>query len=115
MYALEASLLTPEVRASAQDLDRLIAEDFMEIGSSGTLYTKASVIEALLQESKHAPLKWVMSHFEVHAVAEGLVLATFKTETTMPDGTPRAALRASLWRQRGEAWRLVFHQGTPTK
>jgi hypothetical protein len=37
IYNLETSLLTPEVRMSVEKLDELIAEDFIEYGSSGLI------------------------------------------------------------------------------
>ena len=43
ILALERKLLDPDVRASSQELDRLIADDFVEFGSSGRIWNKRDV------------------------------------------------------------------------
>ena len=45
---LEEQLSTPAIRASADALDRLISDEFVEFGSSGRIYTKQDVIAQLL-------------------------------------------------------------------
>ena len=47
ILALERKLLDPDVRASSQELDRLIADDFVEFGSSGRIWNKRDVLSAL--------------------------------------------------------------------
>ena len=47
---LEESLHTPEVRASREATDALLADDFVEFGNSGTVYDKASILVALQEE-----------------------------------------------------------------
>ena len=47
---LEQSLLRPDVRASATAVDRLLADDFVEFGSSGHAFGKKDVMEALQGE-----------------------------------------------------------------
>src|SRR5262245_55330569 len=45
---LEAQLVTPAVRASADALDRLVSDQFFEFGSSGRVYTKPDVIAQMM-------------------------------------------------------------------
>ncbi|WP_370676935.1 DUF4440 domain-containing protein [Pleomorphomonas sp. PLEO] len=45
--SLERTLHRPEVRRSPETVGALLADDFIEFGSSGTVYDKASIIEAL--------------------------------------------------------------------
>jgi hypothetical protein len=40
---LEEQLVAPAVRASADALDRLVSDEFVEFGSSGRVYTKHDV------------------------------------------------------------------------
>ncbi len=47
IYDLETSLLKPEIRSSIKDLDSLLADDFMEFGSSGKVYDKKNILERL--------------------------------------------------------------------
>jgi hypothetical protein len=47
----EISLLKPEIRSSIESLSSLIADDFIEFGSSGRIYNKADVLEELPKET----------------------------------------------------------------
>jgi hypothetical protein len=100
---LEERLLSPEIRASAPDLRRLISDLFVEIGTSGRIYTKASIINVLTTTPELAGVG--MEYFRVLEIAPGVALATYRCGGTV---------RSSLWRQEGTAWRVVFHQGTRT-
>lgn len=99
---LEERLLIPAVRASAEALDRLVSDEFVEFGSSGRVYTKQSVIAQMLAEPS---ITVSVSEFHVLAVSPDVALATYRTGRS---------LRSSVWRREGEDWRIVFHQGTPT-
>jgi hypothetical protein len=44
---LEEQLLKPEVRTSRDRVGYLLADDFIEFGSSGRIFDKRGVIEAL--------------------------------------------------------------------
>jgi hypothetical protein len=106
---LELRLLDPSVRGSPDALDRLLADDFLEIGSSGRTFDKPRIIASLGEESGfHASLH----DFEARTLGPGIVLATYRTVgRTDDDETPRSSLRSSIWVLR-ESWQLVFHQGT---
>ena len=99
---LEEQLVMPSVRGSAVALDRLISDQFIEFGSSGQVYGKADAIALLLA----APRVTInVTDFRVLAISAEVALATYRTERS---------LRSSLWRREGQAWRIVFHQGTVT-
>jgi|RhiMetdeSRZDD1v2_1073273.scaffolds.fasta_scaffold1529563_1 hypothetical protein len=98
---VEEQLVTPSVRASADALDRLVSDQFVEFGSSGRVYTKREVIALTLA---HPSVTVSVTDFQVLSVAPDVALATYRTE---------GSLRSSLWRREGKAWRIVFHQGTP--
>ena len=98
---LEERLLRPEVRASADTLEGLVADQFVEFGSSGRVYTKRDVIRQMLA----APSVTVkVADFTVLSISPDVALATYRTPNS---------LRSSIWRREGENWRIVFHQGTP--
>ena len=97
---LEEQLATHSIRASAEALDRLIADEFVEFGSSGRVYTKPEVVALILAAPSTTT---TLIDFRVSAVTTDVALATFRTERS---------LRSSLWRREGQAWRIVFHQGT---
>ncbi|UJW87097.1 nuclear transport factor 2 family protein [Devosia sp. SL43] len=111
--ALEQALHRPEVRASRAAVEALLDEGFMEFGSSGRVYDRASVIERLPREKPRADadLPEVLD-FEARALAPDIVLVTYRSVSVVSDGTERSVLRSSIWRQGGDDWRMVFHQGT---
>jgi hypothetical protein len=97
----EALLLTPAVRGSADALDRLVADEFVEFGSAGQVFTKQDVIAQMVA----APNVTVsVADFRVLPVSPEVALATYRTGRS---------LRSSIWRREGASWRIVFHQGTP--
>jgi hypothetical protein len=50
-FALETALHKKTVRNSPDAVAALLADDFMEFGRSGTIYTKATIIEFLKGET----------------------------------------------------------------
>lgn len=108
LEALERELLVPGVRKSAR-VEALLAEDFVEFGSSGRTYAKADIIAALRDET---PTAITATDFRLRMLTPDIALLTYRS---WRHATPAAhALRSSLWRREGERWRMVFHQGTPT-
>jgi hypothetical protein len=105
IHSLEGQLLDRGVRASTDDLDRLLADDFVEFGSSGRAYTKAEIIAALLAGPSAGPGMPIMDEFRTLVLAPHVVLATYRFGHS---------LRSSLWRREVTGWRMVFHQGTRT-
>ena len=100
--ALEQSLLDPSVRQSTEQLNKLIADDFLEFGSSGKVYNKQDCIKP--DEDLR---KFVVSDFKVKELSKDVMLATYKTTE---DGV--ASLRSSIWQRDGDEWKMIFHQGT---
>jgi Domain of unknown function (DUF4440) len=49
---LEERLLAPDVRGSPAAADARLGDDFVEFGSSGTVYDKASILAALQEEPR---------------------------------------------------------------
>jgi hypothetical protein len=110
LQKLEELLLQPATRRDAEQVAGLLSDDFVEIGSSGSAYTKAEIIAALARET---PVRWTMDQFEARSLADGVVLATYRA-TRHGDRTV-SSLRSSIWKLDGERWRMVFHQGTVAK
>ncbi|HEY6412929.1 MAG TPA: nuclear transport factor 2 family protein [Edaphobacter sp.] len=110
---LEEQLLQPTIRKNRNLLTTLIADDFLEIGSSGRTFDKASIVEALRNEPPHPAA--ILSDFSARPLAEDIYLVTYRTTRCNPSGEPiAAAWRSSIWRNRYEQWQIIFHQGTPT-
>jgi hypothetical protein len=112
--ALEERLLQPEVRRSPAAVAELLADDFLEFGSSGRVYDKATTLLSL--DAEETAWRYEPSEFAVRPLAKGLALLTYRLRATSLVGEgQRCTLRSSLWRQDEDGWRMVFHQGTLTQ
>jgi hypothetical protein len=115
LRSLEQALLDPLVRRDRQQVSALLADDFLEFGSSGRVWTRAEILDLLGTEGYQPPL---MQDFACHWIAEGAVLVTYKAVrvVTASDGPTSGrrseTLRSSLWIRENEGWRVRFHQGT---
>jgi hypothetical protein len=111
--SLEELLLIPKIRRSPEELEALLADDFLEFGSSGQTYTKQQIIAALQHESE---IEFSLYDFQVRLLAPGVALATFRTVKSGPYlEEPSQSLRSSIWRYINGRWKLTFHQGTQTQ
>ena len=109
---LEERLLQVEVRSSRDELDALIDDGFIEIGASGRTFDKRSIMETLVAEIAEAtPVLRTLDDFNTTLIAPGVVLATYRA--IRHSEPPVESLRSSIWRQRGDRWQILFHQGTP--
>ena len=111
LQALEEELLQPAVRKTASRVDALLADDFMEFGSSGRVFYKHDIIDILRSES---PARRSLTDFRALPLGPGVVLATYRTTSYGASGEqPIHSLRSSVWRLLDGRWQIVFHQGTP--
>jgi hypothetical protein len=108
---LEEKLLKPEVRRSADDVARLLADEFIEFGSSGCIFNKSQVISSLQQEVPEAAVRISIEDFVTRRLAPHVVLVTYRT---VRSDTAVQRLRSSIWKFEGGRWQMVFHQGTPS-
>ncbi len=109
ILALEADLLRPEVRASRERLDELLADDFVEFGSSGRRWDKRACIEACLARPAG---DYEMDAFELRMLGPEFALATYRL-VRKEQGRRTPSLRCSIWCLQAGRWRMLFHQGTP--
>ena len=84
---------------------RLLHPEFVEIGASGRRWSRAEMLDALLQETTVAAVE----AFDLVArqLAPDVVLVTFTTRR----GTTLVH-RSSIWVRLGGDWTVLFHQGT---
>ena len=113
LRGLEEELLQPEARRSVDRLDRLLADEFIEFGSSGGIFDKAQVIEALLAETSDPAAAVCLTEFGARQLAPGVVLVTYRTSRSGLNAPPGSKLRSSIWKLTEGQWQMVFHQGTP--
>jgi hypothetical protein len=108
VVGLERRLLEPSVRASAASLEALLDPEFQEIGASGQVWARDSIIRTLTQGGA-AATSIRDENINGRRLADHLVLLTY-----LSDAAGRCARRTSLWRLDPDAgWRLLHHQGTP--
>ncbi len=111
LYKLESSLLQKEVRQSAEKLDKLVAEDFLEIASTGKTFGKKHVIEDL--PKMDAPT-FLINSFEVRELSPELAITIFEI-TKILNGDTTNSMRSSIWKKFDGDWKMIFHQGTIIK
>lgn len=102
---LERELLGPLVRGDIGRTAVLLHPDFLEIGSSGRVWTRDATMMALEEDPGERTDIEVLGADRVGADA---VLLTYRSF-----GRAGTVLRSSLWVLDGGRWRLRFHQGTP--
>jgi hypothetical protein len=103
---LEKMLLEKSTRKDVETLQKLIASDFLEIGSSGKIYNKSDVITSLLNE----PItSFQATDFNLKPLNNEYVLLTYR----LIEMNKKTSLRSSVWLfRKSHGWQMVFHQGT---
>jgi hypothetical protein len=110
LFELETRLIQPEVRRSREAVAQLLADGFVEFGSSGSVHSKEQILDGLKSE---VPRNFSLADFRVCELAEGLFLATYRTMAQSPAATLIQSRRSSIWRNVEGRWQMLFHQGTP--
>ena len=114
IYYLEELLLQPNIRNSYNDLNELLAEDFIEFGSTGRIYNKKASVEGMLGEQDIFDTE--IKDFEIKLLASDVILATYKIRIKNDTKQwEKFSLRSSIWEFEDEKWQLFFHQGTLTQ
>jgi hypothetical protein len=95
-----------EIRKSSEELDKILADEFFEIGSSGYMFDKKECLKTgvVLTEM-------TIHNYEIYPLAEDVVLSTYFVRDETRD---RNTLRSSIWKLIDGRWQLYFHQGTIT-
>ena len=107
LLELEEKLLKPEIRASKEELTNILSEDYFEFGSSGkVLYKNENINDVSL-----SVVRMKLSDFEIHPLSEEIVLTTYRIYNEV---NKQHSLRSSIWKLIDGAWKMHFHQGTPT-
>lgn len=102
--ALERELLRPDVRSDVGRTGELLHPEFMEIGSSGRIWTRDAMMVSLEGNPGDRTDLEVLG---ADLIGTSAVLLTYRSYTRSG-----AAIRSSLWVLDSGRWRLRFHQGT---
>jgi hypothetical protein len=98
----------PEFGATRAEFERMVDEDFWEVGASGRRYTRQYVLEVLEDRARTSEEdQWETTDFRCQELATNLYLLTY----TLRQGE-RVTRRTTLWRRVAADWKIVFHQGT---
>lgn len=106
---LELLLMDPGTRRNRARVASMLADDFVEFGSSGRVWTRETILDLLATETYTAPHA---EDFVFRALGSGVVLITYRTVSTDSAGAQTITLRSSIWIQKSEGWTICFHQGT---
>ena len=104
LFELETSLHKREIRSSPAAVAALLADDFIEFGSSGRVYDKSAIIELLRTETAAPDQKTTVENFVVRPLSPNVALVTYLAS--------KRTLRSSIWRLSDSRWEMIFHQGT---
>jgi glyoxylase I family protein len=107
LFELETALHKRHVRNSPEAVSELLADEFMEFGSSGKVWDKPAIIESLRNEAIDQQI--AVEEFTARELAPDVALVTYIA--SKPAGL-RTALRSSIWKLTGGRWQMIFHQGT---
>jgi len=109
LRAREPIFHRPEFGTTRADFERMMADEFWEVGASGQRYDRKFVLEVL--ERRHAKPHedvWETSEFRCNQLADDLFLLTY----TLLQDKVRLTRRATIWRRTQDGWKIVYHQGT---
>jgi hypothetical protein len=96
-------------RLPAHEAAALLADEFVEFGASGKVWTKPEIVTAMANSQ---PIERTFVDFTVRELTPSFCLVTYR----VTDANPRcSSLRSSVWRCDGESWQMLFHQGTLLK
>ncbi len=111
LIALERELLDPAIRRDRARLHALLDADYVEVGRSGRVYTKAAMVAHLAEQK---PTQIEADDFRVTLLAPDVALVTYRS-AVVEHGGARVdhAMRCSVWRRAGQGWQVRYHQGTP--
>ena len=107
----EKKLLDPALRRMPERLASLLTGDFVEFGSSGRTFDKSQVLYHL---GRQLPTELSIDEFRVIELATGVALVTYRAraDSGKDDKDQQYSLRSSVWVQRDNEWKMIFHQGT---
>ena len=111
LLALELALARRDEAAIPGGYEAVLAPDFLEIGSSGRLWTRAEILESLHAEPPNASV--TIESFQAADLGPDVVLASYDTHGITSGGEERRSRRSSIWVRHDDRWQIRFHQGTP--
>lgn len=111
LQALEVELHHPGVRCSRERLEQLLHPQFHEVGRSGRIYDRETVVSYLAAQA--SPPAVASDAFAVLEIDPRAALLTYRSaHVDQDDRLVNHTLRSSLWLKASAGWQLRYHQGT---
>ncbi len=109
LQKLEEDLWREETRFDIPYMETLLADDFIEFGRSGRIYSRDQTLSIQKQ-----PIDAVipLPDFKASLITENVALVTYNSEVKC-NGTLLKGRRSSIWTRAENGWVIRFHQGTP--
>lgn len=108
---LEEELMLRVTRKDAERLSELLADEFIEIGKSGEIYTKQDLINTLSNEEF---TKSEISDYKITFITDAIALLIYTANHySKAKNKVRRTIRSSIWESFNGKWKIIFHQGTP--
>lgn len=106
----EYLLLEDAVRENAEEVMKLISEDFCEHCSSGVIYRykKGDTFGKRNYD-------FSIEGFEGEVLSENAILVRYHLKESISGEVKRESLRSSIWKKVDGNWKMIFHQGTNIK
>ena len=110
----EVALHQPSTRRDTSQVQAILHESFLEFGRSGISYDRAAILDLLASEESDGRV--LAQDFAVTPLGATAALLTYRSASIEVSGEAhRHTLRASIWINTSDGWKLRFHQGTPTE
>jgi hypothetical protein len=100
-----------ELGATRADFEAITASDFWEVGASGEVYSRERVWASLQRRYADPDYwkgdSWETSDFLCRQLTPNAYLLTYTLRQQ-----ERVTRRLTVWKRSGDAWEIVYHQGT---
>lgn len=108
LHKAETNFFNGDFCSNVSNLDKVIADDYLEFGKSGRIHHKNDVIDELVRCGSR---DITIENFTVNTLGTAnLFLVHYKSV----DGDGNRALRYSIWQKTQNGYKILFHQGTST-
>jgi len=108
---LEESLWIAGTRYNLAFQNTVFADDFLEFGQSGKVYTRDQAISGPATEQTF-DAQLPLDNLTFRALTSDVIHLTYNSHVTY-DGFTVHARRSSIWTKTNDGWVMRFHQGTP--
>ncbi|TWH76829.1 hypothetical protein LX59_00874 [Azomonas agilis] len=108
LKALEPLIYCANSGACSEHFERLLVQDFWEVGASGKIYDRAFVL-SVLKARQQNPIQepWHTFDYQIRPIETQHFLITYSLQQAT-----RLSRRATLWQNTEQGWKMLYHQGT---